>query len=242
MTLFETLTRESIGSRRVIRAMLGVFSVVVETEERTGLASCFRDPCGNYLNDFKGVGELHRISTDTLMRGYETGNLLQKSLAVSALNASLPDPQADYIERHGQDIIETMGTDAHVAVVGQFPFVTGLSRRVRKLTVIHEEPHEGKKGIERARVVFPEADIIVITSSAFINGSIDTLLDLASHAWVMLLGATTPMHPLLFNYGVDVLSGIEVVDRQHVFDGVCEATPFRFLKGIRRVTWDRSAV
>jgi len=55
----------------------------------------------------------------------------------------------------------------------------------------------------------------------------------------MLLGPTTPLSDILFDYGIDILSGSIVTDQDAVLRGVSEGDTFRRMKktgGIRFVT------
>ncbi len=59
-----------------------------------------------------------------------------------------------------------------------------------------------------------QADIVAITGSALINHSIERLLNLCRpESFVVVLGPTTPLSPVLFDHGVDVICGTRVVDR-----------------------------
>jgi hypothetical protein len=61
--------------------------------------------------------------------------------------------------------------------------------------------------------IIPKADIVVITSTAIINKSIERLLEL-SQGFTIIMGPSTPMSDVLFDYGVDMIAGIDVVDEQ----------------------------
>jgi uncharacterized protein (DUF4213/DUF364 family) len=55
-------------------------------------------------------------------------------------------------------------------------------------------------------------------------------------AKVMLLGPSTPLTPVLFDFGVDLLSGVQVVDIAATLASVEASVNFRKMKGVRRVT------
>ncbi|HSQ16074.1 MAG TPA: DUF364 domain-containing protein, partial [Anaerolineales bacterium] len=88
----------------------------------------------------------------------------------------------------------------------------------------------------------PQADVVAITSSALINHTLDDLLALCRpEALVMMLGPSTPLSPLLFNHGVDILSGSLVVDESAVMRTVGQGASFQQVEGVRLLTFRRDA-
>jgi len=127
-----------------------------------------------------------------------------------------------------------------VALVGHFPFVPALRETAGRLWVLELRPHPGDVGAEEAEAVLPQADIVAITGSAFINHSLEGLLGLCRpESFVMVLGPTTPLSPVLFDHGVDVISGTRVVDPELALRCVSEGATFRQIRGVRLLTMER---
>src|SRR5690606_32519429 len=85
----------------------------------------------------------------------------------------------------------------------------------------------------------PQADVLAVTSMTLLNGTLDGLLALRRpDAMVLLLGPSTPLHPLLFDYGITFLSGASVVNIDAVLRVVREGAVFRQVRkaGVRLVT------
>jgi uncharacterized protein (DUF4213/DUF364 family) len=53
----------------------------------------------------------------------------------------------------------------------------------------------------------------------------------------MLLGPSTPLSPVLFEYGVDVISGARVVDAKAVSRTVGRGASFREVEGVKLLTF-----
>jgi hypothetical protein len=86
----------------------------------------------------------------------------------------------------------------------------------------------------------PQADIVAITGSAFINHTLEGLLSLCRpESFVMVLGPTTPLSPVLFDHGVEVISGTRVVDPELALCCVSEGATFRQMRGVRLLTMER---
>jgi uncharacterized protein (DUF4213/DUF364 family) len=161
-------------------------------------------------------------------------------VGLATLNALMqPDPvrlaavdAADWLAEHGQG--------RKVALVGRFPFIDELRPVVAQLWVLELSPQPGEYHAAEAPQHIPQADVVAITSSTLINHTLDDLLALARpEAKVMLLGPSTPLTPVLFEFGIDLLSGVQVVDIEAAWASVAAASNFQKMKGVRRVTMEK---
>jgi hypothetical protein len=78
----------------------------------------------------------------------------------------------------------------------------------------------------------------------FTNGTLDGLLNLCRpDALVILLGPTTPLSPLLFDHGVNILAGSIVEKPEPVLQALKQGGNFRQLHhaGVRLVTMRQEA-
>jgi len=106
--------------------------------------------------------------------------------------------------------------------------------------VIEKQPREGDLPEVEAQQLLPQADVVGITGTAFTNHTIEDLLRLCRpEAYVVLLGGTAPLSPVLFRYGIDAISGTKVDDAEAVLRSVSQGATFRQLKGIRRLTMEK---
>jgi uncharacterized protein (DUF4213/DUF364 family) len=51
----------------------------------------------------------------------------------------------------------------------------------------------------------------------------------------MMLGPSTPLSPVIFDYGFDALSGSIVVDRNQLLNCISQGANFRQVHGVRKV-------
>jgi hypothetical protein len=188
-----------------------------------------------------GVNQPPTANALSLAHCAQAGDVVEAAVGLATLNALLqPDPlrlaavdAADWLVVHGQG--------RKVALVGRFPFIDELRPAVAQLWVLELSPRPGEYHATAAPQLIPQADVVAITSSTLINHTLDDLLALARpEAKVMLLGPSTPLTPVLFEFGVDLLSGVQVVDIEAALASVAAAGNFQKMKGVRRVTMEKA--
>jgi hypothetical protein len=192
-------------------------------------------------NQVRDVGSLHLKSAGELAEYARSDNQLEASIGVAAINSLLIVDENRAEEINAIEVLVENGRGKNVALVGHFPFISRLHSAVGKLWVIEQRPAEGEYPAESAADLIPQADVVAITSSALINHTLDELLALCRHdALVMMLGPSTPLSPVLFNYGVDILSGSRVVDEAAVLRTVGQGASFQQVEGVQLLTFRRS--
>ena len=65
---------------------------------------------------------------------------------------------------------------------------------------------EGDYPDSASESLLPECDYVFITGSSFVNKTIPRLLELSRNATTVMIGPSTPASPILFDYGVDVIT------------------------------------
>ena len=166
----------------------------------------------------------------------------QASVGLAAINALLPRQTQLWSEDNAEEVIARQGKGKRVAMVGRFPFVPRLRPRVGELMVLEQDPGPDDLLADQAPEILPEAEVIAITGMTLINHTLEGLLSLCPpEAFVILLGPSTPLTPLLFDYGVDILSGAVVTAIEPVLRIVSQGGNFRQVHraGIRLVNMSK---
>lgn len=162
---------------------------------------------------------------------------LEASLGVAALNSLLEVDLHKTQEINALEILIQRGQGKKVALVGHFPFVPQLQAAVNQLWVLELRPRPGDYPADAAPDIIPQADIVAITSSTLINHTLDGLLALCRpQALVVMLGPSTPLSPVLFEHGVDILSGVVVVDEAAAMRSIRQGASLKEMLGVRLVT------
>jgi uncharacterized protein (DUF4213/DUF364 family) len=188
--------------------------------------------------EIEGSGELAGQSALELAARLKSAEPLEASLGLSALNSLIePSGRAE----NALEIILEKAPGKTVTVIGRFPFNQQVSAAAKQAYLLEMEPREGELPASAAEEVIPESDVCVITATAVINHTIPRLLEFSREAFVVVLGPSTPMNDVLFDYGVDVIAGVRVIDREALVNSVVQGVKaFKRLAGIEALVRRRS--
>ncbi len=218
----------------------GIFHTGVLTR-RCGLAATLpKDALKQTPPMIKEPGRLLEKSASELVRMSFSDSILEAAIGLASINSLIEVDEERCVELNAGDLIAENGRDKKVVIIGHFPFVDKLRHISRELMVIEKNPREGDLTEEQADVFLPEADVVGVTGSALTNHTIDRLLSMCNpKAYVVVLGDTTPLSPVLFEYGVDAISGTMVIDSEQALSCISQGANFRQIKGIRLLTMIR---
>ena len=234
---------------RVVEVRIGTHWTVVVVEEagelRCGLASTLTEPLDHHRRpDVPQAGKLETYPALELAQMIHSERPCLASVATATINALLPKGSWVGAEKNAEEVIRTQGVEKEVVVIGRFPFTEGLRSTVRKLNILEQNPQGNELPEEAAPDVLPQADLVAITGMTFINGTLEGLIQLCrKDAIILILGPSTPLSPVLFDSGVDLLSGSVVTDIDNVLHAASQGANFRQLHraGVLLVTLDKIA-
>ncbi len=167
-------------------------------------------------------------------------SLTERSLGFAALNALLQVDETRCVDLNAEEEILARGSGRRVAVVGHFPFVPRVRQSAAACWVLELSPGPDDLPAHMAPEIIPQADVVAITGMTLVNGTFEELAALCRpDACVILLGPSTPLSPLLFDYGVDAISGTVVTDIPAVVAAVSQGGTFKQITGRRLLTMTR---
>ena len=144
------------------------------------------------------------------------------------------------IETNAEQVIRERAAGRCLAVVGHFPFVERLREAPAECWVLEMHPREGDVSADRAAELLPQADVVAVTGTSLLNHTFDSLVALCRpDAYVMALGPSAPLSPVLLDAGLSAVSGTLVTDPARVLRSVAEGATFRQIKragGVRLLT------
>lgn len=205
------------GSRAGIAMNLGSL-VNTETRPRTLPDSCR----GMALQD--------------LARASKSWNIAEASLGVAAINAFWNSPEHESVasalageDKSAFEAWKSRVAGKKVAVVGHFMHLERTLGPVCELSILEKRPGPGDYPDSACEFIIPLQDFVFATGVTLVNKTLPRLLELSSRQGLILAGPTTPLSPLLFDFGVRDLQGLVLTDPdrcREVITGKREGTIF----------------
>ena len=213
-----TAARPYLEGRTVKDAVIGLSLIGIELDnEDVGVSYMLREdlPAGCSVFGFaqKIIGEnafevakLVKDGKDDAQRGVGCAVLTAASRQLNLVDVDAPGSTFG---------VEFLPTDT-VGMIGYIkPVAKKLSTEVNKLIVFDSGVMKsGEKAdciyeMEEQPVLLPECDIVLITGTTVINGTIDELLKMCSKAReIIMVGSSVPMYPEAFkDTNITVLAG-----------------------------------
>ena len=219
----------------------GPFQTAVLTRN-CGLASTPHDPGPHHdRTPVEEAGLLLKKDTRALAFMANSLSPMESAIGMATINSLIDVDEKRCTELNAGDLLAKNGEGKTVAIVGHFPFVPRLRKVAKELWVIEQNPQEGDLEEKESERCLPQADVIGITGTAFINQTIEHLLRWCNpRAYVVILGGTAPLHPVLFDYGISAISGTLVVDPESVLRCVSQGATFRQIKGVKLLTMTKN--
>jgi uncharacterized protein (DUF4213/DUF364 family) len=167
---------------------------------------------GNYTQD---LGKLSDKNTLELAEYARSWNLVEASIGVAALNSMVKVRGKTGV--NAIDIVLDICENKTVTMVGKFPRIDEIKTLAKELWVLEMNPNllDPKNGIiseSSLEYVIPDSDIVIVTGSTLINKTMERVLELCklADAYTIVMGPSTTMCDVLFDYGADMLAGVEI--------------------------------
>jgi uncharacterized protein (DUF4213/DUF364 family) len=183
--------------------------------------------------DIEKAGELTQCTAAELAKRILSWKPLEASIGVAAIN-SLIEPKGK--KGNIKKFILKKARGKVVTMIGRFPFFDEIASVARKAYLIEIDPVGNELPVFACEEILPKSEINLITGTSLINHSLQRLLQLGSNGYNVVLGPSTPLSPVLFEFGADVLAGVKVTDPKEVsrciMQGVRKA---KMLRGVEPV-------
>ncbi len=201
-----------------------------------GLASTFRDEGPSHERGVRDVGRLTEKTALELAEYAKSSSLLEASIGMATINSLIDVEESKCVEKNALEIILEKGEGKNVAIVGHFPWIPKLRGRTQNLWVLEQRLRPGDLPAQEADRILPQCDVVGITGTSFINHTLENLLNLCKGAYILLIGPTSPLSPILFDYGINAICGSKVVDPNQVIRSISEGATFKEVTGVRLLT------
>jgi hypothetical protein len=152
----------------------------------------------------------------------------ERSIGLAAINACLPAVSTGLSEESALDLLAGKGANQRVGLIGHFPFIDRLRPMVGELMVLELEPQPDELPADSAAAILPTCRVVAITSMTMINGTFAGLMDhVDPGCYVVLLGPSSPLSPIVFDHGVDAVAGTLVTEIDPVVGAIAQGANYR---------------
>jgi len=241
MTGFYKKLVRNVPSIGIAEINVGLFSIMVVNDRGgCGLATPLKDyQC--FIKDGKLLklkNPKKHLNTGSLAQWILSENTIEASVGIAALNSTIKVDGASIAKGNAYEVILKKGFNRNVAVIGHFPGIDKYKDKFKNLWIIEKRPLQGDIPESAKDTVLSKADVVAITGTSIINHTLFSILESCRRdAYKIILGPSVPMTPLLFECGIDMLSGSIVHNIDEVRKCVLSGASFKQFKGITHINY-----
>jgi uncharacterized protein len=244
MQVLEALIQALASEDPITELRVGAFFTAVASRA-VGLASTLRSvPHAPGGPPVRQAGTLRPATVRQLVSLARSDSLLEASVGLAALNSAVDVDLGSLSSRNAASLLKERGRGRRVAIVGGFPFARSLNDVASELYVFERGARVGPDEVpaERMPELLPRVDVAAISSTTLLNHTLDEILALLDPGcFRLLVGPSTPLSTVLFDFGFDALCGSIVLDQERVLACVEQGATFRQFEGVRHVVLAREA-
>ncbi|MBA7593611.1 hypothetical protein ES703_00540 [subsurface metagenome] len=193
--------------------------------KRCGLGRTYASPATAHCC-IRGFGRLTEKTTLELAEYARSWHLVEAAIGVAAINSMIKPKGKRGI--NALDLILELGKNKRVTMVGAFPRTSELRAVAKEFWLLELDPYlvNPEVGILPATAAehkIPKSDLVVVTGSGLVNKSLEHLLELSGDAYTIVLGPSTSMSEVLFDYGADLLAGVDVIKPAEIMKKISQS-------------------
>jgi uncharacterized protein (DUF4213/DUF364 family) len=202
-----------------------------------GMASTIMSDIPHGEGFVKNAGSLLLMSAKELAGYAQSKNTLEASIGLACINSLIKIPNQNMKAANAFNVVAEKGIGKKIAIFGHFPNMERLRATSKSVSVFELSPCDGEFNLDKIPEILPDADVVVITSNTIINHTLDLILPhLNKNTFAMMVGPSTPLSPILFDYGISMLAGIKVLDTKLLFQSISQGAIFRQVQGVELIT------
>jgi uncharacterized protein len=166
---------------------------------------------------------------------------IEAAIGMAAINASLDiSPIEERLEQvNALDVLLKRGENKDISIIGHFPFVELLKRKkiARNLWVFELRPKaDDDLAPEHIPEYVPRSDIVLMSGTTLIHHTFDAISSCFNASFNIIAGPSTPLSPVLFDFGIHMISGTLVSDTEKARESFSRGAKFREARGLKLVS------
>jgi uncharacterized protein len=167
---------------------------------------------------------------------------IEAAIGMAALNSahdvSPLENQLQQVNAFG--VLLQRGKNKNISIIGHFPFVEHLKKAgiARNLWVFELKPKTDDDLLpEQIPEYVPESDIVLMSGTTLIHHTFEAISCCFNASFNIMAGPSTPLSPILFDFGIDMISGTVVTDKEKARESFSRGAKFREAQGLRFVSF-----
>jgi len=217
---------------------IGVYAhSILVTSRFSGMASTILSSQPHAEELVAQAGSLLKKTALQLAALCTSSNSLEAGIGLATINSLLEPPPTNLRSVNVANVLEEKGKGKKIVLIGHFPFIPRLKKIAEILWVIDLNPAAGEFSPSDAPHFLPQADIVAMTANTLITNAAERYISLCSSAALkVMLGPSTPMSPILFEHGLDILAGVRITDVDTVQRFLSQGASFSQVHGVEKIT------
>ncbi len=210
--LYDRLIEGIDSSIIVDRVAAGNSWAVVAAGKYCGVAANI-EAGGNMLSSYSHLTGCSLKDVATLSKSWDFREAGIGAAAINAYynNIELLEDRA-LAANNTFDAYEEITSGKKVGMIGHFMHLEGILTKA-DVYVIEKRPAKNEYPEAACEYLLPEMDFVFITGSALVNKTLPRLLALSKNAHTTVVGPSSTMCDILFDYGADEVSGLAITDQ-----------------------------
>jgi uncharacterized protein (DUF4213/DUF364 family) len=169
-----------------------------------------------------------------------SGEIIEAAIGLAAINASLDltKLKSRLVRANAVKILREKGRGKNVSIIGHFPFIESLIKDgiCENVWVFEMNPKSADDlSSDLIPKYIPQSEVILISGTTLINHSFGNIVRLAGDSYNILLGPSTPLTPILFDFGIDAICGVIVADKEKAKLSLSQGARYRDAEGLEFV-------
>lgn len=194
---------EELQVRKIVKTR---HRLLISDGQHLGMAMHY--PSNDFTPDLQGFVGQSLAEVAQLVKSW---NFQLAGLGMAAINCALNQSKnVNQFQVTGEtDVFKQlyeMSSELKIATIGHFHCLQRYPDLTHQLQVFELNPLAGDYPAVASEYLLPEMDVVFITGSTLVNKTLPRLLELSSDCQTILVGPTSPMSPVLFDYGVDQIA------------------------------------
>lgn len=237
----------------VTNYVIGTTWTCVQTENNTGVALTVRECSRPRILKENIIGK----KLKDIAQLVKSWNFIDASIGLAAINAyynkrdfvssfkgfKTPPLNKKTLDERKEDeafiAFENEVKGKNICIIGHFPHIEKHYGPICNLTILERNPKNGDYPDSACEYILKDQDFVFVTGMTLINKTLPRILQICKPTTkISIVGPSTPLTDILFDYNVNNLSGYLSVEEDKLIETISQGARFEIFKYGQMVSLD----